>query len=132
VAETLAALRAAHPAARIWAVFEPRSASSCRRVFQRQFAEAFRAADQVLLAPVFRSGLPEQERLSVTRLVQDVERIGPRARAAASLDEIVQVVRTEGRPGDLVVMMSNGGFGGIHGRVLNALHERSSTHPPRG
>ncbi|PWT81618.1 MAG: UDP-N-acetylmuramate:L-alanyl-gamma-D-glutamyl-meso-diaminopimelate ligase, partial [Blastocatellia bacterium] len=65
VAETLAGLRASNPAARVWAVFEPRSASSCRRVFQADFARAFAAADNVLIAPVFRSTLPEAERLSV-------------------------------------------------------------------
>src|SRR5262249_45681400 len=55
VAETLAGLRASNPSARIWAAFEPRSASSCRRVFQADFARSFRAADEVLIAPVFRS-----------------------------------------------------------------------------
>ena len=73
VAETLAALRAAEPEARIWAVFEPRSASSCRRVFQDDFARAFAGADEVLLAPVFRSTLPESERLSIPQLVRDLE-----------------------------------------------------------
>src|SRR6202022_1054771 len=69
VAETLAGLRASNPDTRIWAVFEPRSASSCRRVFQDDFARAFACADQVLIAPVFRSKLPEAERLSVPVLV---------------------------------------------------------------
>jgi len=63
VAVTLSGLRASNPASRIWAVFEPRSASSCRRVFQDAFARAFTAADEVLVAPVFRSALPEGERL---------------------------------------------------------------------
>ncbi len=73
VAETLAGLRAANPGARIWAVFEPRSASSCRRVFQDDFARAFAGADEVLIAPVFRSTLPEAERLSVPELVRDLQ-----------------------------------------------------------
>ena len=76
VAETLAGLRAAQPAARIWAIFEPRSASSCRRVFQEDFANAFAAADEVVLAPVFRSTLPEPERLSVPALVRDLKERG--------------------------------------------------------
>ena len=121
VAETLAALRASNPAARIWAVFEPRSASSCRRVFQDDFGRAFVAADEVVLAPVFRSTLPEAERLSVPRLVRDLRRRGQAAREAASIDEIVDLVVGEHRPGDVVVLMSNGGFGGIHGRLLHAL-----------
>jgi UDP-N-acetylmuramate: L-alanyl-gamma-D-glutamyl-meso-diaminopimelate ligase len=121
VAETIAGLRAANPAARIWAVFEPRSASSCRRVFQEDFAKAFAGADQVVLAPVFRSTLPEAERLSIPRLVDDLTCRGQSARAAASIDDIVETIRREHRPGDLVVLMSNGGFGGIHQKLLKAL-----------
>jgi UDP-N-acetylmuramate: L-alanyl-gamma-D-glutamyl-meso-diaminopimelate ligase len=121
VAETLAAVRAANPKARIWAVFEPRSASSCRRVFQDDFARAFAGADEVLLAPVFRSTLPDDERLSIPQLVRDLESRGQRAREAASIDEIVSVVVGEHRSGDLVVLMSNGGFGGIHQKLLRAL-----------
>jgi UDP-N-acetylmuramate: L-alanyl-gamma-D-glutamyl-meso-diaminopimelate ligase len=121
VAETLAGLRASHPSARIWAVFEPRSASSCRRVFQDDFGRAFGAADEVLLAPVFRSTLPEAERLSIPDLVHDLEARGTSARAAASIDDIVSTIARERREGDLVVMMSNGGFGGIHKKLLQAL-----------
>jgi UDP-N-acetylmuramate: L-alanyl-gamma-D-glutamyl-meso-diaminopimelate ligase len=121
VAETLAGLRASNPSARIWAIFEPRSASSCRRVFQDDFAKAFRVADEVLLAPVFRSTLPEDERLSVPRLVHDLRCEGTSAREAGSIDEIVDTVVGEHRSGDLVVIMSNGGFGGIHGKLLRAL-----------
>jgi len=121
VAETLNGLRAAHPTARIWAVFEPRSASSCRRVFQADFARAFGAADEVLIAPVFRSTLPEPERLSVSDLVSDLRCAGQSAHAPASLDEIVTTIVREHRPDDLVVLMSNGGFGGIHGKLLTAL-----------
>jgi UDP-N-acetylmuramate: L-alanyl-gamma-D-glutamyl-meso-diaminopimelate ligase len=123
IAETLAGLRVSHPAARIWAVFEPRSASSCRRVFQEEFAAAFRAADHVIIAPVYRSSLPESERLSVSRLVQDVTERGSPAREATSIDDIIQIILQEHRTGDLVVMMSNGGFGGIHGKLLVALSQ---------
>jgi UDP-N-acetylmuramate: L-alanyl-gamma-D-glutamyl-meso-diaminopimelate ligase len=121
VAETLGGLRAAQPAARIWAVFEPRSASSCRRVFQDDFANAFAAADEILLAPVFRSTLPEGERLSIPRLVRDLGDRGKSAREAASIDDIVNTITREHRTGDLVVVMSNGGFGGIHRKLLQAL-----------
>ena len=121
VAETLAGLRAANPDARIWAVFEPRSASSCRSVFQDDFAKAFGSANEVLIAPVFRSKLPEAERLSVPRLVRDLKARGQSAREAESFDGIVQIVVREHRRGDLVVLMSNGGFGGIHQKLLTAL-----------
>jgi UDP-N-acetylmuramate: L-alanyl-gamma-D-glutamyl-meso-diaminopimelate ligase len=121
VAETLAGVRASHPRARVWAVFEPRSASSCRRVFQDDFARAFAPADDVLIAPVFRSTLPESERLSVETLVRDLQARGQSARAAGSIDEIISAVVAGHRPGDLVVIMSNGGFGGIHQKLLRAL-----------
>ena len=121
VAETLAGLRASDRESRIWAVFEPRSASSCRRVFQSDFAQAFGAADEVLIAPVFRSKLPEAERLSVPDLVRDLTRSGQSAREARSVDDIVATIAREHRAGDRVVLMSNGGFGGIHQKLLEAL-----------
>jgi UDP-N-acetylmuramate: L-alanyl-gamma-D-glutamyl-meso-diaminopimelate ligase len=121
VTETLAGVRASQPDARIWAVFEPRSASSCRRVFQDDFAQAFSQADEVLVAPVFRSTLPEAERLSVPRLVRDLGGRGRSAREAGSIDEIIDIIVREHRAGDLVVIMSNGGFGGIHQKLLKAL-----------
>ncbi|MEO8257093.1 MAG: UDP-N-acetylmuramate:L-alanyl-gamma-D-glutamyl-meso-diaminopimelate ligase [Acidobacteriota bacterium] len=121
VAETLAGLRAAHPGARIWAVFEPRSASSCRRIFQDDFARAFAAADRVIIAPVFRSTLPEADRLSVPALVRDLDDRGLWAREAGSIDDIITAIVHDRRAGDLVVIMSNGGFGGIHQKLLHAL-----------
>ena len=121
VAETLAGVRGANPTARVWAVFEPRSASSCRRVFQDDFARAFAAADEVLIAPVYRSTLPESERLSVRALVRDLRDRGQSAREAESVDAIIADIAREHHPGDLVVIMSNGGFGGIHRTLLRAL-----------
>jgi UDP-N-acetylmuramate: L-alanyl-gamma-D-glutamyl-meso-diaminopimelate ligase len=121
IAETLAGLRAANPHRRIWAVFEPRSASSSRKVFQRDFAKAFGPADEVVIAPVFRTSLPESERLSQDELIADLQSDGQRARLASSIDDIVATVAREGRQGDLVVFMSNGGFGGIHQKTLAAL-----------
>jgi UDP-N-acetylmuramate: L-alanyl-gamma-D-glutamyl-meso-diaminopimelate ligase len=119
--ETLTALRSSNRSARIWAAFEPRSASSCRRVFQEDFARSFAAADEVLIAPVFRSKLPEEERLSIPQLVRELNARGTHAREAHSIDEIVGAIVREHRPGDLVVLMSNGGFGGIHRKLLAAL-----------
>ena len=121
VAETLAGLRASNPDARIWAVFEPRSASSCRRVFQDDFARAFAGATEVLIAPIFRSTLPASERLSIPQLVRDLNAQGLSAREADSIDDIVAGIAKEHRQGDLVVLMSNGGFGGIHQKLLRAL-----------
>jgi UDP-N-acetylmuramate: L-alanyl-gamma-D-glutamyl-meso-diaminopimelate ligase len=125
VAETLAAIRLAHPADRIWAVFEPRSASSCRQVFQHEFARAFDEADEVVVARVFRTSLPEQERLSTEALVAEIAARGRRARQIDEVDDIVRAIAAETRDGDLVVIMSNGGFGGIHQKLLAALADGS-------
>lgn len=121
VEETLKALRRSIGTRRMWAIFEPRSASSCRRIFQVDFARAFAGADQVVLASVFRSTLPPEERLSEARLVADLGAAGVAARHLPTVDAIVAAVSKESRDGDVIVVMSNGGFGGIHGKLLDAL-----------
>jgi UDP-N-acetylmuramate: L-alanyl-gamma-D-glutamyl-meso-diaminopimelate ligase len=121
VDETLKAVRRASPGRRIWAIFEPRSASSCRRVFQDDFARAFAGADEVVLASVYRSSLPADERLSEDQLVSDLTAKGVRAQHLPDVPTIVTTVGREARDGDLVIVMSNGGFGGIHQKLLSAL-----------
>jgi UDP-N-acetylmuramate: L-alanyl-gamma-D-glutamyl-meso-diaminopimelate ligase len=92
-------------------------------VFQDDFARAFGAADEIVLAAVFRSTLPESERLSADQLVLDLTRQGRHARHIPEIDDIVSTIARERRDGDVVVLMSNGGFGGIHGKLLQALRE---------
>jgi UDP-N-acetylmuramate: L-alanyl-gamma-D-glutamyl-meso-diaminopimelate ligase len=127
VAETIEAVRAGHPGGRIWAVFEPRSASSCRRVFQDDFARAFSRADESIIARVFRSTLPEDQRLSVEQLVEDIRRQGRSARTLPDTDAIIDTLVREHRPGDVILIMSNGGFDGIHRRLVNALQQVNAT-----
>jgi UDP-N-acetylmuramate: L-alanyl-gamma-D-glutamyl-meso-diaminopimelate ligase len=121
IAETLRGVRRAHPEARIWAIFEPRSASSCLRVFQQAFADAFADADRIVVASVFRATVPEDQRLSVPELVRDLVARGHHARHIDGTAAIVETVAREVRDGDLVVAMSNGGFDDIHARLLAAL-----------
>jgi UDP-N-acetylmuramate: L-alanyl-gamma-D-glutamyl-meso-diaminopimelate ligase len=123
ILETLRAVRTSMRGHRVWAVFEPRSATSCRRIFQDDFAQAFAesGADEIVIADVFRSSLAPEERLSVEDLVRDVQRAGRHARHVPTVEEIVQMINAESREGDLVVIMSNGGFGGIHDKLLAAL-----------
>ena len=121
VAETLRAVRRSSPNRRIWAIFEPRSASSCRRVFQDDFARAFSGADRVVLASVFRSSLPPDQRLSEDQLIADLARANVSATHLPDVDAIVKTVAAEAKSGDLVIIMSNGGFGGIHKKLLDAL-----------
>jgi UDP-N-acetylmuramate: L-alanyl-gamma-D-glutamyl-meso-diaminopimelate ligase len=126
ILETLRAARWAHPGRRLWAVFEPRSATSCRRVFQKDFARAFveSGADEVVLPDVFRASLPDAERLSVDDLVSDIQAGGVHARHVPAAADIVHLIAAEARPGDMVVVMSNGGFDGIHDKLLAALTAR--------
>lgn len=128
VRETLAGLRAAFPSRRIWALFEPRSATACRRVFQGEFAEAFGDADEVIIGRVYRSSLPDNERLSEVELVQRICELGSRARYLPDVCDIVRAVTEEACNGDLVVVMSNGAFEGIHTRLLKELAQS----PPPG
>jgi UDP-N-acetylmuramate: L-alanyl-gamma-D-glutamyl-meso-diaminopimelate ligase len=125
VAETLHAVREAYPGRRVWAVFEPRSASSCRRIFQKDFATAFSAsgADETIIAAVFRSTLPEAERLSVDELVADLACAGRRARHLNGVDAIIETIVAERKDGDVVVIMSNGGFDGIHRKLVARLQQ---------
>ncbi len=125
IGETLAGVRSAYPKRRIWAIFEPRSATSCRRVFQADFARALSGADRVILPAVFRSTLPDAERLSADQLVTDLKVAGVDARYIPSTDDIVRTVSREARDGDLVVIMSNGGFDDIHRKLLAALERPS-------
>ena len=126
IAETLQGVRSAYPDRRIWAIFEPRSATSCRRIFQSDFAKALAKADRVVLPAVFRSTLPEPERLSAEALVTDLKESGIDARYIPEVADIVRTVTKEARPGDLVIVMSNGGFDDIHQKLLAALEARAN------
>lgn len=122
VDETLRALRARHRSGSLWAVFEPRSATACRALHQEEYTRAFGAADRVLFAPLGRTNVPEGERLDLPRLARE---LGGKARAAASVDEIVDVLGREAKPGDVVALLSNGSFAGVHAKVLAALESRA-------
>jgi UDP-N-acetylmuramate: L-alanyl-gamma-D-glutamyl-meso-diaminopimelate ligase len=123
--ETLAGVRSAYPDRRIWAIFEPRSATSCRRVFQEEFVRALGGADIVILPAVFRSTLPEDQRLSPEHVVAGLQTAGIDARFVPQVEDIVRAVARESRQGDLVVVMSNGGFDNIHQRLLTALEAKA-------
>ena len=124
IEETLSGVRSAYPSRRIWAVFEPRSATSCRRIFQSDFARALGHADHVILPAVFRSTLPEAERLSPEAVVNELVSVGVDAEYIPETEAIVRRIARRAEPGDLVVVMSNGGFDNIHQRLLTALEAR--------
>jgi UDP-N-acetylmuramate: L-alanyl-gamma-D-glutamyl-meso-diaminopimelate ligase len=122
VSRTLAAIRGSFPGARLLVCFEPRSNTSRRNLHQREYAGSFAdAAEAFLLRPAPTDRVPEAERLDVDRLARDVAAAGTPARAFGEVEEIVTAVRASARPGDVVVAMSNGAFGGIWERLLDAL-----------
>lgn len=123
VRETLRALRARYKDRRLIAVFEPRSWSSRLAVFQQDYTNAFAAADYVVIAAVFDSQkVTEKGRaLDTGELIDAISRQGKPALALPNADEIVAHLAPELRSGDVVAIMSNGGFGGIHEKILTVL-----------
>jgi UDP-N-acetylmuramate: L-alanyl-gamma-D-glutamyl-meso-diaminopimelate ligase len=121
VKETLRALRTRHPEARMFAVFEARSATACRRMHQAEYAESFDAADRILFPPLGRSNLPAAEALDLAELVSALEARGKQAERLDSVDTIVDRLASAVEPGDVVALLSNGAFGGIHGKLLERL-----------
>jgi UDP-N-acetylmuramate: L-alanyl-gamma-D-glutamyl-meso-diaminopimelate ligase len=120
--ETLRALRLRHPSQRIWAVFEPRTNTTRRNVFQTELALSFSDADAVVVAQVARLELLKpEERLDPQKLMQDIKALGKTAAYLPDTDAIVTHLKKETRGGDVVCVFSNGGFGNIHEKLLAAL-----------
>ena len=124
VRETLAALKGRE--GKLWAVFEPRSATACRALHQTAYAESFGAASEVLFAPLGRSDIPEAERLDLSLICREIESVGGRARTTGSVEEIIACLAREVRPGDRVALLSNGAFGGIYEKLEVALRARAT------
>ena len=122
IAGTLKALRARYPGGRLWAILEPRSNTLRRNVFQKELAQSLAVADEVVVANVFKSeSIPENERMDVSTLAAEVKKLGRNARIIADADAIVQTVAPEMRHGDVVAILSNGGFGGIYEKLPSRL-----------
>ena len=118
IAQTLKALRGRYAGARLWAILEPRSNTLRRRVLQKDLAHSLAQADEVIVANVFRSeAIPENERLELPALAEDIRENGRPARLLADADTIVQTISPELRSGDVVAILSNGGFGGIYEKL---------------
>ena len=125
VASTIGALRSRFGDRRLWIIWEPRSATSRRNIFQDAYALAFDGADQVVIAaPYNHQGIPEEERLDVRRLVQDLSGRGLDTTYLPDAESIAQTVAARAHPMDVVAVFSNGGFDGLHGRLLELLRVR--------
>src|SRR6185437_9626372 len=119
IRETLRALRIKYPQQKVWAIFEPRSNTTRRNVFQSELASAFDDADAVVVSQVARLELlSPEERLDPGRLMADLTARGKQAAYLPDVDTIVNHVVKNAQGGDVVCVFSNGGFGGIHGKLL--------------
>ena len=124
VAQTLQALRHRYRGHRLWAVFEPRSNTTRRAVFQQQLPEALKFADGVFISQVARlEQIPENERLKPERVVAAIAKAGRPAFYEQNADTIVNRIVPMLRPNDVVVVFSNGGFDNIHEKLLMRLRE---------
>src|SRR5216683_3468220 len=125
VRETIAAVAAQYPGRRLVAVFEPRSNTAMRKIHQQEYAHAFAGAAEALISqPTAIAKVPESERVDARRMAADIAEAGTPARWMEGPDAIVALLSREARPGDVILAMSNGGFGGLHKKLLDALAPR--------
>jgi UDP-N-acetylmuramate: L-alanyl-gamma-D-glutamyl-meso-diaminopimelate ligase len=122
VRETIAAARSRFPGSRLIAIFEPRSYTAQRKEFQQAFRDALATADRVVLAGLFHPERYDQRTaMDPAAVVRSLSDAGVRADYQPNVDDIVTTVVSEARAGDVLLVMSNGGFGGIHEKLLAAL-----------
>ncbi len=125
IRETLRALHAAYAGRRLWAVLEPRSNTLRRNVFAKELVESLALADEVVLAAVFKSeAIPEAERLAPELVVASLQQSGVAAVLLADADAIVAEMAPRLRAGDVVAILSNGGFGGIYEKLPKAIQQQ--------
>ncbi len=122
---TLEALRQRYGSRRLWAIWEPRSATSRRNTFQDDYAKSFDSADLVVVAQPFdQSGIPVEERMNAEQLVMDMQVRGVDAICLPDAHTIARTVAARANPLDVVAILSNGGFDGLHGKLLLMLEDR--------
>lgn len=135
IAGTLNALRFRYPGARLWAILEPRSNTLRRNVFHDELANSLALADEVVIAGVFKSdAIPPAERLNLDAVSDRIHQHGRRARVIADVDSIIATAAPEMRSGDVVAILSNGGFGGIYEKLpqrLKLIAANAAAHGPR-
>ena len=119
---TIDAIKKAYPTQRTWAIFEPRSATSRRKNFETSFPKSFLKADRVILSGLFSpEKINEEERLDLEAVAVSIRKLGGVADIIPQVDDIVDYIIKNTRQGDVLLIMSSGGFGGIHQKILEAL-----------
>jgi UDP-N-acetylmuramate: L-alanyl-gamma-D-glutamyl-meso-diaminopimelate ligase len=132
IAATLKALRHRYASRRLWAILEPRSNTLRRNVFQHELASGLSIADEIVIAKVFKSeSIPEQERLDVNSVAAELAQGGQHARVLQDVDAIVATCAPEMRSGDVVAILSNGGFGGIYEKLPQRLRAQATVEAGR-
>jgi UDP-N-acetylmuramate: L-alanyl-gamma-D-glutamyl-meso-diaminopimelate ligase len=125
IRETLRALRLKFAGQKVWAIFEPRSNTTRRNVFQQELALSFADADAVVISQVAKlEQLKAEERLNPEQLVKDIQSLGKPTAYLADVDAIVEHIAQHAQGDDVVCVFSNGGFGGIHGKLIERLKFR--------
>jgi UDP-N-acetylmuramate: L-alanyl-gamma-D-glutamyl-meso-diaminopimelate ligase len=122
IRETLRGFRQKYPGRRLWAVFEPRSNTSRRNVLQNELIAALKEADGSIVAAVANpEKVAADERLDVSAVATAVSASGHPCFHEANTDAIITRLKAETKPGDVIIIFSNGGFDGIHGKLITAL-----------
>ena len=122
IQETLKALRMKYPARRLWAIFEPRSNTTRRAVFQEELGKAFNNADRVVISAVAKlEQIPKLERLDPLKLMGALQTSGVNGVYLSDVQAIVEHLKIHAQKGDVICVLSNGGFGGVHEELLEAL-----------
>lgn len=122
VRETIKAIQNKYQGRKVFSVFEPRSATSRRRIFQKEYVEAFKGSHEVLIAEAFDQGkIDSSDRFSSQELVEDLKKNGSSANVFTGADSIVDFLGTNAKPSDVILIMSNGGFDGIYQKLLKRL-----------
>jgi UDP-N-acetylmuramate: L-alanyl-gamma-D-glutamyl-meso-diaminopimelate ligase len=126
IGQAITGMRQLFPGARLWVIFEPRSNTTRRNIFQGELAEALALADLAVVPEVADAGkVAEKDRLDPEKLIADVKAQGTDAWYLASVEDIAAHVAKESKAGDVVAVLSNGGFGGLHDLLLKRLAERA-------
>ncbi len=126
VKQTVKAIQDKYEGRKVYSVFEPRSATSRRKVFQKDYVDAFNTAHEILIAQAYDQGkIAEDDRFSIDELISDLVKAGKSAKAFANADDIVRDLIQRTKKGDVILIMSNGGFDGIYKKLMDGLTKRT-------
>ena len=125
IKKTIKAVKSRFPNKRIWAVFEPRSNSTRRNIFQKRLIDCFLDADRVIIAePFHKNEIPDDDILNTQELAHDIHKKGTEAHSISTVDNIVEFIMRSIDKGDIILLMSNGDFSGLAKKLSSSLKKR--------